>query len=262
MDKYKLKKVIKDFEIGVGKEKDFWMLLNYRYGCDYQPANETQNKYGHYDGYSKRYLNSIEFKGIKKCEYIPDKKVYTELFCWIEIIGNTGNTGWIGWLFGLTKTFIFELDDFWVAIDSNILRDFIYKKIQMEIVYNHYEALYKLFDRKYPTEKSLTTLITKDDLLSLKNLLIAKDPEKDIILNPFLYSDSFKENPDLFPYQIKDNWEFTGNINKSLCDNAIKLYNEMCEINNKKLIKNSIKETNELNERLNLKKISVEDFCN
>jgi hypothetical protein len=91
-----------------------------------------------------------------------------ETIHWVELINVRGNKGW---LYGEADYFAFELDDYWVIVNKQILQTFIAKKCAKKEK-SDTPALYKIYNRK--DRLDAITLVKTIDLMYLAEQVIEK----------------------------------------------------------------------------------------
>jgi hypothetical protein len=91
-----------------------------------------------------------------------------ETIHWVELINVRGNRGW---LYGEADYFAFELDDYWVIVNKQILQTFIAKKCAKKEK-SDTPALYKIYNRK--DRLDAITLVKTIDLMYLAEQVIEK----------------------------------------------------------------------------------------
>ena len=91
-----------------------------------------------------------------------------ETIHWVELINVRGNRGW---LYGEADYFAFELDDYWVIVNKQILQTFIAKKCAKKEK-SDTPALYKIYNRK--DRLDAITLVKTIDLMYIAEQIIEK----------------------------------------------------------------------------------------
>ncbi len=91
-----------------------------------------------------------------------------ETIHWVELINVRGNRGW---LYGEADYFAFELDDYWVIVNKQILQTFIAKKCAKKEK-SDTPALYKIYNRR--DRLDAITLVKTIDLMYLAEQVIEK----------------------------------------------------------------------------------------
>jgi hypothetical protein len=91
-----------------------------------------------------------------------------ETIHWVELINVRGNRGW---LYGEADYFAFELDDYWVIVNKQILQTFIAKKCAKKEKSDR-PALYKIYNRQ--DRLDAITLVKTIDLMYLAEQIIEK----------------------------------------------------------------------------------------
>lgn len=91
-----------------------------------------------------------------------------ETIHWVELINVRGNRGW---LYGEADYFAFELDEYWVIINKQILQTFIAKKCAKKEK-SDTPALYKIYNRR--DRLDAITLVKTIDLMYLAEQIIEK----------------------------------------------------------------------------------------
>jgi hypothetical protein len=91
-----------------------------------------------------------------------------ETIHWVELINVRGNKGW---LYGEADYFAFELDDYWVIVNKQILQTFIAKKCAKKEK-SDTPALYKIYNRK--DRLDAITLVKTIDLMYIAEQIIEK----------------------------------------------------------------------------------------
>jgi hypothetical protein len=91
-----------------------------------------------------------------------------ETIHWVELINVRGNKGW---LYGEADYFAFELDDYWVIVNKQILQTFIAKKCTKKEK-SDTPALYKIYNRK--DRLDAITLVKTIDLMYIAEQIIEK----------------------------------------------------------------------------------------
>jgi hypothetical protein len=91
-----------------------------------------------------------------------------ETIHWVELINVRGNRGW---LYGEADYFAFELDDYWVIVNKQILQTFIAKKCAKKEK-SDTPALYKIYNRR--DRLDAITLVKTIDLMYLAEQIIEK----------------------------------------------------------------------------------------
>jgi len=91
-----------------------------------------------------------------------------ETIHWVELINVRGNRGW---LYGEADYFAFELDDYWVIVNKQILQTFIAKKCAKKEK-SDTPALYKIYNRS--DRLDAITLVKTIDLMYLAEQVIEK----------------------------------------------------------------------------------------
>jgi hypothetical protein len=91
-----------------------------------------------------------------------------ETIHWVELINVRGNKGW---LYGEADYFAFELDDYWVIVNKQLLQTFIAKKCAKKEK-SDTPALYKIYNRR--DRLDAITLVKTIDLMYLAEQIIEK----------------------------------------------------------------------------------------
>jgi len=91
-----------------------------------------------------------------------------ETIHWVELINVRGNRGW---LYGEADYFAFELDEYWVIVNKQILQTFIAKKCAKKEK-SDTPALYKIYNRR--DRLDVITLVKTIDLMYLAEQIIEK----------------------------------------------------------------------------------------
>jgi hypothetical protein len=91
-----------------------------------------------------------------------------ETIHWVELINVRGNRGW---LYGEADYFAFELDEYWVIVNKQILQTFIAKKCAKKEK-SDTPALYKIYNRR--DRLDAITLVKTIDLMYLAEQIIEK----------------------------------------------------------------------------------------
>ncbi len=91
-----------------------------------------------------------------------------ETIHWVELINVRGNRGW---LYGEADYFAFELDDYWIIVNKEILQTFIAKKCAKKEKSDR-PALYKIYNRQ--DRLDAITLVKTIDLMYIAEQIIEK----------------------------------------------------------------------------------------
>jgi len=108
----------------------------------------------------------FDVKAVKKINRSDNET--DETIHWVELINVRGNKGW---LYGEADYFAFELDDYWVIVNKQILQTFISKKCAKKETSEKPE-LYKIYNRNGRLDA--ITLVKTIDLMYLAEQIIEK----------------------------------------------------------------------------------------
>lgn len=110
----------------------------------------------------------VDVKGLKKqnrFDVMP-----TENFHWVELENVVGGKN-SGWLYGKADLFVFELEEYWVLVDKNVLQEFIHEKIKDKKI-EKTKNPYTLYQRE--NRKDIVTKVKTIDLLYLNRMVVKK----------------------------------------------------------------------------------------
>lgn len=149
---------------GQESEKSFGDLVRNKYP-DIREAT-LQEQYRHIDWVCS--AGTIDVKGIKRKSRRGGK---TTDFIWIEFRNNAGGKGW---LYGEQDFIAFELDDSFIVVRREDLKNICEELCDLDkSVASASDALYKGYNRR--NRSDLISMIRKSDLLKIKHSTINKN---------------------------------------------------------------------------------------
>ena len=151
---------IKDFvNKSKDQEKEFIELL--KPYLKIKSAVKSEDIYEHWDLEASIKIDLKAIKKIRRSDSQTNENIH-----WVELIGNTGQ---YGWLYGEAQYFAFELEDYWMIVKAESLRDLIKHKCRHKI-YSQIPKLYHLYTRE--GRKDTITLVKTIDLMQLDGGLV------------------------------------------------------------------------------------------
>lgn len=127
------------------------------------PSTTEQDIHEHWDVKLDVKFDVKAVKKVKRSDGETDETIH-----WVELINVRGNKGW---LYGEADYFAFELDDYWVIVNKQLLQTFIAKKCAKKEK-SDTPALYKIYNRR--DRLDAITLVKTIDLMYLAEQIIEK----------------------------------------------------------------------------------------